>query len=242
LIFQGIRFARALHPKVILFENVPGLAAQRHSRIIAKLEAGLASLDYEVSGPHDLDAADYGVPQRRRRFILFASRVDAQVSIPKAVTPPEQRTTVRDAIGSLPPLKAGQAVPSDALHRARNHSALTLRRLSHIPNDGGSRSSLPDELVLPCHRKHDGHPDVLGRMTWDDVAPTLTTGCTDVTKGRFAHPDQDRAISAREAALLQSFPGSYAFVGSATEIARQIGNAVPPCFIKELLPAVRAVL
>src|SRR5690606_32246013 len=119
-----------------------------------------------------------------------------------------RRITVRDAIGNLIRLKSGQRDPNDVLHVARNHRDIALKRLKYIPKNGGSRSSLPDELQLECHREHNGHKDVYGRMGWDSVAPTLTTGCTNITRGRFAHPDDDRSITVREAARLQTFPDS----------------------------------
>ena len=116
--------------------------------------------------------------------------------------------------------------------------------MQHISHDGGSRDELPPELVLPCHRKlnEEGKgshfSDVYGRMRWDSVAPTLTTGCTDVTKGRYTHPTQDRAITLREAALLQTFPSNYRFFGSMGQVARQIGNAVPVNLAKNLAAAI----
>jgi DNA (cytosine-5)-methyltransferase 1 len=117
-----------------------------------------------------------------------------------------------------------------------------LDRLALIPKNGGRRFSLPSRLELACHRGHSGHPDVYGRMAWDDVAPTLTTGCTDVTKGRFAHPEEDRAITLREAALLQTFPTSYEFSGNASQIATQIGNAVPVRLISALSPSLKSII
>lgn len=102
--------------------------------------------------------------------------------------------------------------------------------MRHIPKDGGTRFSLPPELELPCHKGKKAYPDVYGRMSWGDVAPTLTTGCTDVTRGRFMHPEDDRAISLREAARLQTFPDTFAFIGNPSHIAQQIGNAVPVDF------------
>ncbi|MNP44876.1 putative BsuMI modification methylase subunit YdiO [compost metagenome] len=135
--------------------------------------------------------------------------------------------TVRDAIGFLPSLRSGET-SGDPLHRARKHHAITLERLKHIPKDGGSRSALPEYLQLACHKnKSNDFPDVYGRMKWSGVAPTLTTGCTDLTRGRFVHPEDDRALSLREAALLQTFPKDYMFFGNSGQVARQIGNAVP---------------
>jgi DNA (cytosine-5)-methyltransferase 1 len=117
-----------------------------------------------------------------------------------------------------------------------------LKRLALIPKNGGSRKSLPPELELVCHRGMSGFPDVYGRMKWETVAPTLTTGCTDITRGRFAHPRDDRAITLREAARLQTFPDEYIFVGNRSQIAMQIGNAVPPAMIATLTAAFETAL
>ncbi|RKO68085.1 DNA cytosine methyltransferase [Desulfofundulus salinus] len=234
LILQTVRFARVLRPAVIFLENVPGLT--RYDEIISKLKEELRELGYRVGGPHKINAADYMVPQRRTRCILMVTRLIDPPQPPPPLTPEGSRITVRATIGKLRPLKSGEKDPCDPLHAARKHNELTIKRLSHIPKDGGSRSSLPSELQLKCHKGHDGHPDVYGRMAWDSLAPTLTTGCTDVTKGRFAHPEQDRAITLREAALLQTFPKTYEFAGGPTAIARQIGNAVPVEMVKALAP------
>jgi DNA (cytosine-5)-methyltransferase 1 len=150
--------------------------------------------------------------------------------------------SVKMAISDLPQLASGQADAEDTLHFAREHQAIALERLGHIPKNGGSRDALPERLWLACHRDRRGHPDVYGRMRWEDVAPTLTTGCTDLTRGRFAHPRDNRAISLREAARLQTFPDSYRFAGSAKHIAVQIGNSVPVRFIEALVPVLRAAL
>lgn len=225
LVIEAVRFAEALGPAMIFFENVPGLA--RNREILRQLKAGLEELGYLLSSPFKIDAADYRVPQRRVRCIMNATRGIPPPAPPPPITPAGRRITVKDAIGDLPPLRPGESYPRDPLHMARSHKELTVRRLANIPKDGGGRMSLPPELELDCHKGWAGHPDVYGRMAWNSVAPTLTTGCTDVTKGRFAHPEQDRAITPREAARLQTFPDWYVFCGTPTEIARQIGNAVP---------------
>jgi DNA (cytosine-5)-methyltransferase 1 len=160
-------------------------------------------------------------------------------ALPEPKTPKGQRITVEQAIGKLCPLKSGEKDPNDPLHYASKHLPLALERLKHIPKNGGSRFSLPAELELNCHKNHDGHGDVYGRMCWQDVAPTLTTGCTDVTRGRFAHPRDDRAITLREAAILQSFPRNYKFRGNKSQITAQIGNAVPVELVKALAPTLR---
>lgn len=227
LILNAVLFARVLKPKLIFFENVPGITRNRYKWIIEDLGIQLEKLSYVIGKPEIVDAADYAVPQRRKRTIMFAAKGCNMPVLPRPLTPVGRRITLRSAIGNLPVLLSNEADPRDSLHHSRNHKPLTLERLSYIPKDGGSRDSLPDNLVLKCHKNYGGHPDVYGRMRWDDVAPTLTTGCVDVTRGRFAHPSEDRAITLREAARLQTFPDDYYFHGSDTDIATQIGNAVP---------------
>ncbi|MGH9874811.1 MAG: DNA cytosine methyltransferase [Pyrinomonadaceae bacterium] len=242
LILSTIRFASVLMPKLILFENVPGLATPRFVSILDELRHRLSKLHYRIGDPQMVDAADYGVPQRRERCILIARRMGEPPRLLKPTTPPGNRKSVRCTIEDLPRLGSGEKSADDPLHFSRRHHEITLRRLSHIPKDGGSRFSLPKKLVLKCHENHSGHPDVYGRMSWDDVAPTLTTGCTDLTRGRFAHPTDDRAITLREAARLQTFGDNYRFEGNFSEIATQIGNAVPVRLIEEIAPVLRADL
>lgn len=235
LIFESVRFAAALRPEVVFFENVPGLTTPRFRRILDRLRKELRKVGYTLGKPHRIDAADYRVPQRRVRCVMFASRAEEKLPlIPEPLSAHGNRVTVREAIGNIRRLKSGEADPSDHMHFARKHSNLALKRLSHIPRNGGDRFSLPDDLILLCHRNHRGHPDVYGRMCWEDVAPTLTTGCTDITRGRFAHPEDDRAITLREAATLQTFPGTYQFIGNSSQIATQIGNAVPVRLVEAL--------
>lgn len=239
LILSVVPFARDLKPRLIFFENVPGLKRDRFAPILASLRKQLDDLGYVLGEPEELDAADYGVPQRRRRCVMLARRGAPPPALPKPVSPQGRRVTVRAAIAGLARLASGEADERDPLHYARTHQAIALERLRHIPKNGGSRSDLPKRLWLECHRERKGHPDVYGRMGWDDVAPTLTTGCTDVTRGRFAHPEDDRAISLREAARLQTFPDTYHFAGPLKDIARQIGNAVPVRFVEELAPVLK---
>lgn len=242
LILTAVDFAKVLAPSLIFFENVPGLTRSKFSEIMLGLRSGLEREGYIVGDPRTVDTADYGVPQRRLRCVMLAAKGKEPPQLPSPTTPQGRRRTVRHAIGSLPSLTSGSAAPDDRLHKARNHQIIALRRLELIPKDGGSRSSLPEDLWLECHRTHDGHPDVYGRMKWDDVAPTLTTGCTDVTRGRFAHPRDDRAITLREAARLQTFPDSYEFAGSDRHIAVQLGNAVPVEFIRTIAPVLRPTI
>jgi len=243
LIIRALAVVAQIKPALVFFENVPGLASPAYRNIVTEVHLELKELGYFVSEPIVRDAADFGVPQRRRRCIMLAAKspaalvafADADVSCdPK---------TVYSAIADLPKLQSGQASEEDILHRARMHQPIAIERLRYIPHDGGSRSSLPAHLELNCHKgKATSFSDVYGRMAWQRVAPTLTTGCTDLTRGRFAHPEQDRAITMREAARLQTFPDRYHFMGQPGQISRQIGNAVPPAMIQAFLPAFEAAL
>lgn len=232
-------FVAAIKPRFFLLENVPGLVEGKGKRVFKEALNLLSSSGYSMVC-RVLNAADYGVPQRRKRVVVIGG-----LGVPPVLPVPTHRSprrsasatngrlplkpwvTVRRAIGRLKRLSAGKSDPTDPLHAAPRHGRLALRRIRCVPKDGGSRSSLPKTLVLDCHRGHDGHRDVYGRMKWGDVAPTITGGCDRVSKGRFIHPGQDRGITMREAALLQTFPKSYRFAGARPAIAQQLGNAVP---------------
>ena len=241
LLLDAGRFVAALRPLIVFVENVPGIAAVRHTALIAAFKDA-CGCQYRFTEPLRINAADYAVPQRRIRCVLMGSRGSRVPRLPAPLTPEGSRFTVRQAIQGLPTLSSGEADQEDSLHAARRHSALALRRLAAIPQDGGSRSALPESLALACHKQPNCYPDVYGRMLWDDVAPTLTTGCTDVTRGRFAHPEVDRAITPREAALIQSFPSRYRFTGTLGAVARQIGNALPFALLRAFTPAFREAM
>jgi len=237
LVLESLKFVKEFTPEIVFFENVPGIAI---SGPLHSLRHKLASLGYLLGTPKTLNAADCGVPQRRERCIMIAACDQEAIDTFYGSIRVQPTVTVRQTIGGLKQLCSGEHDSDDQLHFARKHQAIVLQRMAHIPQDGGSRLSLPPELELKCHkgRKND-FPDVYGRMKWDDVAPTLTTGCTDVTKGRFAHPRDNRAITLREAALLQSFPPRYRFFGNSGQIARQIGNAVPVNMIRTLASSLK---
>ncbi len=223
LIFDFQRLVIGLMPKAVMLENVPALFTNR--RLVAFKKA-LKECGYAFEAKV-LNVADYGVPQRRWRLVVLARRCGGVSFGDKAA----HRFTVRDAIGNLPPAGAS----GDALHDLKeNRTALTQQRIAAIPLNGGSRSALPEALQLKCHRKSDGFKDVYGRMSWDRPAPTITTGCFNPSKGRFLHPKENRAITMREASLLQTFPRNYRFpVGlGKVRIAAMIGNALPPEFIR----------
>jgi DNA (cytosine-5)-methyltransferase 1 len=232
LILESVKFIAEFNPYLVFYENVRGLLS---TEIMTLLASQLAGLGYMLATPKLIDAADCEVPQRRERCIAVAAERQGLAERFYDALEFKPRVSVAKAIGSLTPLAAGERDPDDSLHFARCHRPIVLERLSRIPKDGGSRSALPEHLELRCHKgRTNDFPDVYGRMKWDDVAPTLTTGCTDLTKGRFAHPRDDRAITLREAALLQSFPVQYRFVGNSGEIAQQIGNAVPVMMVRTM--------
>ena len=224
LVSEMLRFADAFRPKAIMMENVPKLI--EHGTF-AHLCWGLVSLGYIVTYGIK-DAADYGVPQRRRRLILLAGH---GFNIPFAKLA-RTRPTVMTAIGEMP--RAGTS--GDPLHDLpeKKRSVKIARLIRDIPSDGGSRRDLPKYRQLKCHRRSKGFSDVYGRMAWDAVAPTITSGCSNPSKGRFLHPTANRPITVREAALLQTFPMRYKFDVSAGKeaIALMVGNALPPELIR----------
>jgi DNA (cytosine-5)-methyltransferase 1 len=222
LVSDFLRFVEAMYPKTVMMENVPALA--NDGRFV-RMRKSIEKLGYKVT-VNVLDAADYSVAQRRKRLILLASRVHE----PKVADKSEKRITVREVLA-----KVGEPSSStDKLHTLPERRSEAVKRLiAMIPKDGGSRTDLPFENQLECHKKSSGFRDVYGRMAWDNVAPTITSGCINPSKGRFLHPSQDRTITLREAALLQGFPIDYRFdVAHGKEaIALMIGNALPPPFI-----------
>jgi DNA (cytosine-5)-methyltransferase 1 len=223
LVADFLRFARVIRPRAIMLENVPGVVSFDGFKEVERLltEAGF-KCRYGV-----FDASDYGVPQRRKRFVLLGSRTG---EIPFA-RPAKQKKTVRDAIGAL--AEVGHS--GDPLHDvSEKRRGRVSEMISRIPHDGGSRADLPGRFQLRCHRTCEGFRDVYGRMAWDQIAPTITAGCINPSKGRFLHPEQDRAITPREAALLQSFPPTYKFSLRQGKYgaARLIGNAFPPEFAR----------
>lgn len=235
---EYVRLIDAVRPRHLAFENVPGMLSGRWRPRFDTMLGELQALGYKLV--HEVvDAADFGVPQHRRRVLVIGSRVasprmpDRTHAADATGDAAQVHVTVRQTIGDLPSLGAGERDPEDEFHRARRHSDLNLRRLRAVP-EGGGRMDLPPELRLRCHDGHQGHYDVYGRMWWDKPSPTLTSGCTNITRGRFGHPDQDRAITVREAMLLQTFPEKAVVGGHGEKQALQVGNAVPPKLAAEI--------
>lgn len=222
------RLVEEILPGGVLVENVPGIAKVKgrstFRRFLEVLDRNGYSYVWDT-----LNAKDYGVPQNRLRMVLIAIR-NGQASLPErthgnGLLPYK---TVRAAIEKFPPLVAGESNPDVLNHTAASIMQINMERLLATPHDGGDRRAWPKRLVLKCHKNgHKGHSDVYGRMFWDQPAPTLTGKCYSISNGRYGHPEQDRAISLREAASLQTFPDDYTFYGNQAQKGLQIGNAVP---------------
>ena len=228
LIVEFGRFVKALHPAHVLVENVPGLT-RKGKEVLDEFKAMLKEAGYKYDD-RIIYAKDYGVPQNRRRYILIASRLfSPQIPAPtygnKDGLMPYR--TVRETISEYPHIGAGGEDKFIPNHKCANLKPILIERIMATPHDGGSRTDWPDRLILECHKNFSGHTDVYGRMKWDEPSPTLTVKCFSLSNGRFGHPEQDRAISLREAAALQTFADNYVFYGSMQEIGKQIGNAVP---------------
>jgi DNA (cytosine-5)-methyltransferase 1 len=231
LVREMLRFARVFRPKAIMMENVPRLG---NKKAFNELCTGLRKLGYQIKWDVK-NMAQYGVPQRRKRLILVAG-MKFEISFADEA---KKKTTVRTAIGDL---RNGRR---DRLHHLpESRSEKVLKLIRTIPKDGGSRTDLPRRRQLRCHKDFDGFRDIYGRMAWDEVSPTITSGCFNPSKGRFLHPQHNRAITLREAAILQSFPRRYRFpIHHGKEaLALMIGNALPPEFIRRQALAIASSL
>ena len=243
--------AVSLKPEAIVFENVGGILNRQNLPYFGRYLKALEASGY-LTASGVLDAADFGVPQHRRRVIAVSVRrgLGAEPSLPE---PTHSRdggagrrkwVTVRDAIGDLKPLNSGERDPGDPLHYARLHTENTLKIIRAIPKDGGSRRDLPDELVLPCHRRlgRRGAESVYGRMKWDEPSPTITSRAISPSSGRFIHPEQDRGITLREMARLQTIPDDFKTAGPTEAVAGMIGDAVPPELARAIARHVKRIL
>jgi len=226
LLYAFLGHIKNIMPDIISMENVPELEKEQvFIDFKTEIEGFGYHIDYKV-----VDGSDYGVPQRRRRLLFLASKLSPIKLLPP--THKENKVTVRDVIGNLPIIEAGQTHHEDPLHRSSDLTKLNLRRI-RSSRPGGTWHDWPKKLLLECYKKESGKSfaSVYGRMKWDDLSPTLTTQFNRYGTGRYGHPEQDRAISLREGAMIQTFPLDYKFVKDSVycmgDIARQIGNAVP---------------
>lgn len=224
--FQEI--VKVILPDILSIENVPNL---RNEIIYNNFLNILQQLNYHIDW-HIVNCQDYGVPQNRKRLVLLASRY-GNIQLIDPIYAHNNYRTVRMAIANLPPIKDGETCSTDSLHRASRLSDINMRRIiQSIP--GGTWRDWDDDLILECHKKKTGktYPSVYGRMEWDKPSPTITTQFYGYGNGRFGHPEQNRALSLREGAILQSFPQNYIFDDkehdmNKRDLALQIGNAVP---------------
>jgi len=231
-LYRFMKLIKSVKPEIVSMENVPDLSNTQKYAVFGKFVETLKELEYAVA-VRTVDASRYGVPQKRQRLVLLASRL-GNISLIAETHTEKSRKTVRDAIKALPHLKEGSVDPTDPLHRASALSDTNKKRIAATPKNGGSAKSWATDLIPKCYRKKSGKSymvTVYRRMRWSDPAPTMTTHCTTLETGRFGHPRQNRAVSLREAAIFQSFPKNYVF-GEENEIgitrtAKHIGNAVP---------------
>ena len=247
LIFEYVRLVRDIRPLFIQLENVPGLKTGRGKQIFKKATDELSQW-YEITSDI-LNCADYGIPQSRKRLVLHGIRRDAydllrtmdnnfEVSLPPATHTNDPTinpnllpwVTAQVAFVNLPPVAAGAPAPNGyPNHETNGLTPINIQRIQYIRTHGGNRTCLPPNLQLPCHSKGKvGFTDVYGIINPNLPSPTITGGCITYSKGRYGHPLQNRAITVREAARLQSFPDTYVFSGTRGQTALQVGNAVPP--------------
>ncbi|UKK83810.1 DNA cytosine methyltransferase [Sphingopyxis sp. BSN-002] len=252
LIDEMKRLVVACKPMAVMMENVPGLAKKGKSRLSSFIE-DLENMGYKVN--YDvLQVADYGTPQFRRRLVLFAG-LGFEIKMPEAVYDRQGANgkpkwkTVRDVIGGLPAAKAfkrntiKEGTKVADWHYVRNMSDINLQRLSHA-KPGGSWKDIPESLRVPCHQgEYTGFSNVYGRMEWNQTPPTMTGGCTTLSKGRFGHPEQLRTISVKEAALIQEFPESYLISSNHMDkVCNIIGNALPCGFAAAMSAHARSAI
>ncbi len=243
LVTRYFHFALAMRPRVIIMENVPGVLGSRGRLHMKQVTQLCLDNGYDLTSSI-VDAVMFGVPQHRRRAVIVAWDPSSAKPFEFAeMKLCESDVTVRAAIGDLPtPPDNYMEHPQFANHIRVRMSARNIERIGYVPQ-GGGRLDVPEHLRLPCHRDSDHrHLDVYGRLTWDQPSGTITAMFDNFTRGRFAHPSEDRNITNREGARLQSFPDWYVFSGPKKDVARQIGNAVPPLLAQALGTRVLAQL
>lgn len=242
------RLINEVKPEVVSMENVPRLTTFQGGTLFDEFLSALAKAGYHDVWSQTVDCLDFGVPQTRKRLVVLASRI-GPISLPESDRRQPTGTTVRETIGHLPAIPAGGRDADDPLHRASGLSPTNLERIRAAAPGQTWREWGDPGLRASCHQRASGrwYGNVYGRMSWDEAAPTLTTQCNGFGNGRFGHPEQDRAISLREAALLQTFPATYEFFKpgsrwSIADAARSIGNAVPVSLARAIARSVATTL
>lgn len=239
LVLEYVRLVKEIRPRIFVMENVGGILSERGKPFVKALFENLTAAGYSIQ-QKKLLASDYGVPQDRTRVIIVGELTNGQnttFEYPQKVLGPKK--TVRDAISDL----MDKDDTMVANHKSDKLSAINLRRIQAI-TEGQGRDSLPEDLQLECHKKNSGHRhlDTYGRMAWDQPAPTITARFDSFSRGRFGHPVLDRTITLREGARLQTFPDDFEFKGTKVEVAKQIGNAVPPLLAECIAAQVKKCL
>lgn len=228
LLNEFIRLVKETEPDIVSMENVTNLS---NKKIFKNFVSRLKRLGYKVQH-HNVYCPNYGIPQKRRRLVLLASKF-GHINIIAPTHKKEKHKTVRDAIAHLEPVESGERSKKDILHFTTRLTEINIKRIkASLPN--GTWEDWDKSLRLECHKKESGktYKSVYGRMSWNEPSPTITTQFYNYGTGRFGHPEQDRALTIREASILQSFPAKYKFVEknkevSITKIGTHIGNAVP---------------
>lgn len=239
LVLEYIRLLKDIKPKFFIMENVGGILSVRGKPFVKALFENMEAEGYSIL-QKKLTASNYGVPQDRKRVIIVGELTNGKSTSFEYPEPLSgKKKTVREAIADLMD-KTEEDIPN---HKSDKLSAINLKRIQAI-TEGQGQDSLPDELQLECHKKNNGHRhlDTYGRMAWDQPSPTITARFDSFSRGRFGHPVLDRTITLREGARLQTFPDTFEFVGTKIEVARQIGNAVPPVLAKRIAEQVKTCL
>lgn len=222
LVIAFAEIVEQIKPDAIIMENVPEFLSKRYWHYFSAAKNRFEKNGYTVK-QNIYNAAMFGVPQERFRSIVIAMK--KEFLMPVGILEPSEYKTVREAIGDLPPVPAGVADPTDPMHKSAAHKESTLEVIRQVPHDGGSR---PAGIGPKCLDKTKGFSDVYGRLYWDRPSITITHYARNPASGRYTHPEQDRGLTAREVAILQSFPNGFEFTGKSDDIYRQIGEAVPP--------------
>ena len=222
LIMAFAEIVKRMRPDVIIMENVPEFLSKKYWKYFSAAKACYEQCDYIIKN-NIYNAASFGVAQERFRSIIIGMK--KEFLLPEGHLKPFEYRTVRDAISYLPPVLAGAACPNDPMHRSASHKESTLEVIRQVPHNGGNR---PIGVGPACLDKTKGFSDVYGRLFWDKPSITITHYARNPASGRYTHPEQDRGLTAREAAILQSFPNGFEFTGKSDDIYRQIGEAVPP--------------
>jgi len=233
LLNEFSRIIKDTTPDIVSMENVPNLLKFKKAPVFSNFVKELEKYGYHV-WYNIVYSPDYGIPQKRKRLVLLASR-KGPISLIAPTHKPEEYISVKEAIGDMEKIESGEISEKDFIHKAVKLSDLNLKRIRQSVPGGSWKRDWDEDLKLECHKDSKGstYTSIYGRMKWDEPSPTMTTFCTGIGNGRFGHPEQDRGISLREAAILQSFPPEYKFTDKkenlkSGQVARQIGNAVPP--------------